>query len=347
VQSFVGKSKLNPKKEKTMTKQNFPGMNVPPGILMLKKYLKSILIGLFVLVTLFTSVYTVGPEEVGVVIRFGKFERSVDPGLNFKIPYGVESVDKIPVERQLKQEFGFRTTTSGVRSSYAKSEYVGESLMLTGDLNLADVEWVVQYRISDPYLFLFKVRNAEKTLRDMSEAAVRKVVGDRTVNEVLTVGRMEIASSVEVRLQELCNEYENGIKIDQVVLQDVNPPDPVKPSFNAVNEAQQERETLINQGQAEFNRVIPRARGEAQQTIQQAEAYALTRVNGALGEVARFNSLYTEYIKAPEVTKTRIYLETMSRIMPTLGSKVIVDESGNNVLPLLQLQNNRASGGSN
>jgi membrane protease subunit HflK len=328
-----------------MAKTNIPGMNLPPEIKMLKQYAKSIIIGLLVLITLFTTVYTVGPEEVGVVIRFGKFERSVEPGLNFKIPFGVESVEKIPVERQLKQEFGFRTTTSGVRSTYSKAEFADESLMLTGDLNLADVEWVVQYRISDPYLFLFRVRNAEKTLRDMSESVVRKVVGDRTVNEVLTVGRMEVASTVEALLQELCNEYENGIKIDQVVLQDVNPPDLVKPSFNAVNEAQQQRETLINQGQAEFNRVIPRARGEAQQTLQQAEAYSLTRINNARGEAARFNSLYEEYVKAPDVTKTRLYLETMTRIMPKIGNKIIVDENGNNVLPLLQMQMNSQSGG--
>jgi membrane protease subunit HflK len=325
-----------------MTKTNMPGMSVPPELKLLRKFIRPILIGLLVLIGLITSIYTVGPEEVGVVVRFGKYERTVEPGLNFKMPFGIESVDKIPVERQLKQEFGFRTTSSGVRSTYTKADYVDESLMLTGDLNLADVEWVVQYRISDPYLFLFKVRNAEKTLRDMSESAVRKVVGDRTVNEVLTVGRVEIASSVERLLQELCNEYENGITIDQVVLQDVNPPDPVKPSFNSVNEAQQQRETLINQGQAEFNRVIPRARGEAQQTIQQAEAYALNRVNGARGETVRFISLYEEYIKAPEVTKKRLYLETMTRIMPKIGNKVIVDEQGNNLLPLLQLnaQNN-------
>jgi modulator of FtsH protease HflK len=330
-----------------MSKPNMSGVNLPPELRLLKQYAKLIVVGFIGLIAVFTSVYTVGPEEVGVVVRFGKFDRIVTPGLNFKIPLGVESVEKVPVERQLKQEFGFRTTSSGVRSDYSKAPYVDESLMLTGDLNLADVEWVIQYRIVDPYLYLFRVRNAEKTLRDMSESVVRKAVGDRTVNEVLTVGRMEVATTVETLLQELCVEYQNGIKIDQVVLQDVNPPDQVKPSFNAVNEAQQQRETLINQGQAEFNRVIPRARGEAQQTLQQAEAYALTRVNRARGETARFNALYDEYVKAPEVTKTRIYLETMSRILPNIGNKVIVDEKGNNVLPLLQMQtdNTRRAGG--
>jgi modulator of FtsH protease HflK len=323
-------------------------IKLPPEIRLLKTYAKSLIIGFFAVTALFTTIYTVGPEEVGVVTRFGKFDRIVTPGLNFKAPFGVESVDKVPIERQLKQEFGFRTTASGVRSSYTKSGFMDESIMLTGDLNLADVEWVIQYRIVDPYQYLFRVRNAEKTLRDMSESVVRKVVGDRTVNEVLTVGRMEVATVVEGLLQELCTEYQNGIKIDQVVLQDVNPPEQVKPSFNAVNEAQQQRETLINQGQAEFNRVIPRARGEAQQTIQQAEAYALVRVNGALGETDRFNSLYDEYIKAPEVTRTRLYLETMARIMPKIGNKIIVDEKGNNVLPLLQMQTeNPRRGGTN
>ena len=201
-----------------------------------------------------------------------------------------------------------------------------------------EVEWVVQYRIVDSYKYLFKVRDAEQSLRDMSESAMRKTVGNRTVNEVLTVGRQEVASTVEVLLQKLCDEYENGIRIDQVVLQDVNPPQPVRASFNAVNQAQQERETLINKAESEYNRVVPRAKGEAQETVQLAEAYALTRVNGARGEAARFNSLYTEYMKAPEVTKKRIYLETMERILPKIGNKVIVDEKGNNVLPLLNLE---------
>lgn len=314
---------------------------VPPEIQRLRKYVNLIIAGFIGVILLFTTIYTVGPEEVGVIVRFGKYERTVTPGLNFKIPFWVEKVYKIPVERQLKQEFGFRTTSIGERTQYSKGNFGDESLMLTGDLNLADVEWVVQYRISDPYKYLFKVRNAEKTLRDMSESVVRMVVGDRTVNEVLTVGRMEIALSVEQALQELCNEYENGIKIDQVVLQDVNPPEPVKQSFNAVNEAQQQRETLINQGQSEYNRVIPRARGEAQQILQQAEAYSLTRVNLARGEAQRFNALYTEYAKAPEVTKQRIYLETMAEIMPRIKDKVIVDEKGANLLPLLNLNSNR------
>lgn len=302
-----------------------------------KKYAGRLVLGFLLLAAMVTGIKTVGPEEEGVVVQLGKYNRTVQPGLNFIIPFGYESMFKIPVQRQLKQEFGFRTRSSGTQSEYAKSSYGDESMMLTGDLNLTDVEWVVQYRIVDSYRYLFRVRNAEKTLRDMSEAAMRKIVGDRTVNEVLTVGRQEVASSVEVLLQQMCDEYENGIRIDQVVLQDVNPPEPVKPSFNAVNEAQQERETLINQAEAEYNRVIPRARGEAEETIQLAEAYFLNRVNRAKGEAERFNSLFDAYVKAPEVTKQRIYLETMERVLPKIGNKIIVDEKGNNVLPLLNI----------
>jgi modulator of FtsH protease HflK len=300
-------------------------------------YLGRIIIGFIIVVGLYTAIHTVGPEEEGVVVQLGEFDRVVPPGLNFILPFGVETIHKIPVQRQLKQEFGFRTETAGQRSDYTKSGYGDESMMLTGDLNLTDVEWVVQYRISDSYKYLFKVRNAEKTLRDMAEASMRKIVGDHTVNEVLTVGRQAIATSVEILLQELCDEYENGIRIDQVVLQDVNPPNPVKPSFNAVNQAQQERETLINQAEAEYNRVIPRARGEAEETIQLAEAFALNRVNRARGEADRFNSLFEAYQQSPEVTKQRIYLETMEKILPKIGNKVITDEKGNNVLPLLNL----------
>ncbi len=315
-----------------MEKKNYQ-ININPD--WVKKYLSKIIIGLLVLVAIFSTVRTVGPEEEGVVIQLGEYNRTVQPGLSFIVPFGIEKMHKIPVQRQLKQEFGFRTTQVGQRSEYTNTGFGDESMMLTGDLNLTDVEWVVQYRITNSYNYLFKVRNAEKTLKDMSESVMRKVVGDRTVNEVLTVGRQEVASSVEVRLQEMCDEYENGIRIDQVVLQDVNPPETVKPSFNAVNQAQQERETLINQAEAEYNRVIPRARGEAEETIQLAEAFALNRVNRAKGEAERFNALYAAYIKAPEVTKQRIYLESMESILPKIGNKIIVDEKGNNVLPLL------------
>ena len=307
-------------------------------LLQIRKNIRKILLAAVILIIASTSIKTIGPEEEGVVLLMGKYNRTLQPGLNFILPAGIEKLFKIPVQRQLKQEFGFRTVQAGTRTQYTKSGYADESIMLTGDLNLADVEWVIQYRIVNSYNYLFRVRDAEDALHDMSEAAMRKIVGDRTVNEVLTVGRQEVATTVEILLQKMCDEYENGIRIDQVVLQDVNPPELVKPSFNAVNEAQQEKETLINRAESEYNMVIPRARGEAEETIQRAEGYALSRVNRGTGEAERFIALYEEYIKAPEVTKNRIYLETMERILQNTGNKIILDEKGANILPLLNLQ---------
>ncbi len=295
------------------------------------------MIAVIVLLALFSSVYTVEPEEVGVVVRLGKFIGLTDPGLHFKIPLGIDKVFKVAVQRQLKQEFGFRTLEAGVRSQFTTAGLQNESNMLTGDLNAVVVEWVVQYRVVDPYKYLFRVREVEETFRDLSEAVRRKVVGDRTVNEVLTVGRQEIEALVKQDLQLLCDQYETGIRVEQVVLQDVNPPDPVKPSFNEVNQSEQERERLINEAQSEYNKVVPRAKGEARQAIQQAEGYALDRVNRSQGDASRFNSLYAEYRKAPEVTRTRIYLETMGKILPQAGRKVILDDKLEGVLPLMNL----------
>lgn len=325
-----------------MPNNQYNNINISPGLMRILKKWKSIVVILLLLVVFIGGFFQVGPEQIGVITRFGKFNRTVDPGLNFKLPL-IEKIIKVPVERQQKLEFGFRTTSIGIQSTYSKEGTKDESLMLTGDLNLADVEWVVQYRIDNAYNYLFKVRNPETTLRDISEATMRQVVGDRTVNEVLTVGRTEIASTLETNMQELCREYSLGISIDQVVLQDVNPPEPVKDAFNAVNEAQQEKETLINQAKSEYNKVIPKARGQAKETIQKAEGYATERVNKAKGEASRFNALYIEYKKAPEVTKKRIYLETMENVIPKLGTKIITDNKGNNVLPLLQMQLNQSN----
>ncbi|MDF1572783.1 MAG: FtsH protease activity modulator HflK [Bacteroidales bacterium] len=307
----------------------------------IKKYYKTAILIVVLLIVGVGSFFQVGTEEEGVVTRFGKHVRTVVPGLKMKIPF-MEKVNKVPVERQKKQEFGFRTEQAGIRTQYSRTGSVteDEAIMLTGDLNLANVQWVVQYRVSDPYNYLFKVRDPDNTLRDLSEAVTRQIVGDRTVNEVLTVGRAEIASEVKVLLQEMTREYSLGIEIAQVVLQDINPPESVKQAFNAVNEAQQERETLINKAKSEYNKVIPRARGQAQETIQKAEGYATQRVNNAQGEVARFNALYEEYIRAPEVTKRRIYLETLQEVLPKLGDKIITSESGNNMIPLLKKELN-------
>ena len=299
---------------------------------------KALLAVVVLVIAGFSTMYQVQPEEVGVVLRFGRYVGTTDPGLRFKLPL-VDQVLKVPVQRQLKQEFGFRTIEAGVRSVYAPADLDlnGEAVMLTGDLNVAVVEWIVQYRVSDPSLYLFKVRNLEATFHAMNEAVMREVVGDRTVTEVLTIGRQEIEVEVETRLQELANQYEMGITIDQVVLQDVNPPDPVKPSWDEVNQAQQQRDRLINEARGEYNRVIPRARGEAQQAVLQAEGYALDRINRAEGNAVRFSAIYDEYRQAPDVTRRRLYLETMQRILPKVGRKLFVAKDATGVLPLLSL----------
>ena len=290
------------------------------------------------LLLLMTTFYQVQPEAVGVVLRFGRYVRTAEPGLHVKAPFA-EQVIKVPVQRQLKQEFGFRTEDAGVRTQYSQENFNDESMMLTGDLNVAIVEWIVQYRVSDPYQFLFKVRNPETTFRAMNEAVMRQVVGDRTVTEVLTIGRQEIETRVEVELQAMAKQYELGITLDQVVLQDVNPPNPVKPSWDAVNQAQQQRDRLINEARAEYNKVVPRAKGEAEQTILQAQGYALDRVNRSQGDSARFKSVHDSYRKAPDVTRRRMYLETMGRVLPSLGGKVFLDKDVKGIVPLLPLQN--------
>lgn len=294
-------------------------------------------LGVFVLVLLVSSFYQVEPEEIGVVQRFGEYVRQTEPGLHLKLPFGIERVTKVPVQRQLKEEFGFRTVQPGVRTEYTESAEVDVARMLTGDLNAAVVEWVVQFRVVDPVKYLFRVRNVRDTLRDISEAVMRRVVGDRTVNEVLTVGRQEISVLAQQEMQALCDQYQTGVRIEQVVLQDVNPPDEVKDSFNEVNRAQQEREQLINQAESQYNRVIPRAEGEAQKTIETAEGYAIQRVNRATGEAARFTALLAEYELAPEVTRRRLYLETIAEVLPQAGRKLVVDESVREVLPLMDV----------
>lgn len=285
-----------------------------------------------------TTLYQVQPEQVGVVLRFGRFVRTTEPGLHAKLPFA-ETVQRVPVQRQLKQEFGFRTEEAAVRTRYSTANFTDESMMLTGDLNVAIVEWIVQYRVSDPYQFLFKVRDPDATFRAMNEAIMRQVVGDRTVTEVLTVGRQEIETRVEEELQALAKQYELGLTVEQVVLQDVNPPDPVKPSWDAVNQAQQQRDRLINEARAEYNKVVPRAKGEAEQTILQAQGYALDRVNRSQGDSSRFKAIYESYRRAPEVTRRRMYLETMQRVLPQIGGKIYVDKDVKGILPLLPLQN--------
>jgi membrane protease subunit HflK len=296
-------------------------------------------VGLVVLlVALVSSYYQVEPDEVGLVTRFGKFIRTSEPGPHAKIPFGIERVQKVPVQRQLKQEFGFRTERADVQSTFHKDARTQrESLMLTGDLNVATVEWIVQYKISDPYKYLFKLRDVEETFRLMAEASMRSVVGDHSVTELLTVGREGIAAKAKELLSNLCKLYDNGIAVQQLVLQDVDPPEAVKPSFNEVNQAIQERERAINEAWAEYNQEIPRARGLAEQKIEAAEGYAVDRVNRAKGDAQRFIALEEQYRKAPEVTRSRIYLETMAAALPNAGKKLILDEKTKGILPLFSL----------
>ncbi len=285
----------------------------------------------------FATYYQVEPDQVGVVLRFGKFVRTAEPGPHFKLPF-MESVEKVPVQRQLKQEFGFRTQQAGVQSEFASPpEAQAEAVMLTGDLNVANVEWIVQYKVQDPYLYLFKLRDVTGTLRDMSEATMRSVVGDRSVTEVLTIGREEIQIEAKDELQALCDRYEMGVEILQLVLQDVNPPQEVRAAFNEVNQAIQEKERAINEAYAEYNRVIPEARGRANQAIQSAEGYKTQRVNRAEGDVARFENLQAEYEKAPVVTRTRLYLETLGESLPKAGKRILVDDELQGLVPFLNL----------
>ncbi|MGB5472187.1 MAG: FtsH protease activity modulator HflK [Gammaproteobacteria bacterium] len=288
-----------------------------------------------------TAYYTVPSDSVAVVQRFGKYLKDVQPGLHFKLPLGIDVATIVPVKRQLKQEFGFMTP--GASDPYqGPRDGKRETEMVTGDLNAALVEWVVQYRISDPAKFLFEVREPSETLRYVSESVMREVVGDRTVDEVITIGRQEIETEALAKMQALSTKYAMGISIDQVQLKNINPPQPVQESFNEVNQAQQEKEKLINEARRDYNKVIPLAEGEKDQRIREADGYRLKRVNEAEGDVARFNALLAEYSKAPEVTRRRIYIETLQDVMPGIRSKIIVDDEARSILPLLNLDTRTA-----
>ena len=294
---------------------------------------------LVLIVLVWTSYYTVQAESEGVVLRFGKFLKTVEPGLHFKLPFGIDQVTVLPTRRQLKLEFGF-VTPGYTNTDQPGTEGPEERSMVTGDLNAALVEWVVQYRISDPKQYLFDVRNPGQTLRDVSETSMREVVGDRTVDEVITIGRQDIEVAALARMQELATRYRLGVRVDQVQLKNVNPPAEVQASFNEVNKAQQDRENAINIANGDYNQAVPRARGEADQAIRAAEGYRFKRVNEAEGDVASFNAMLTQYVKAPEITRARLYLETMGDVLPATGEKIIIDDTMRNLLPILPLTKN-------
>ncbi len=300
-------------------------------------------VGLIVLYGLFTCFFTVPSDSRAVVMRFGNPIKIEQPGLRFKIPFGVDQHVIVEVERQLEQQFGYgRPNQEDPWQTSPPSEQEDEKNMVTGDLNSARVEWVVQYRIEDPMQYLFEVRDAKSTLRHLSESVMRWVVGDRTVDEVITIGRREIEDEVRERLQDAVADYAMGLHINQVQLRNVNPPERVQASFNEVNQAQQERENAINVANGQYNKEVPRARGEADRMIRAAEGYALKRVNEAEGDVAAFEAMLAEYSRAPEITRQRLYLETMGRVLPEVGRQFIIDEHAAGILPFMNLTDNPA-----
>jgi membrane protease subunit HflK len=295
--------------------------------------------GLFLLIGVFSGVYQVPAESVAVVQRFGGYLKTETPGLHFKLPWGIDTVTLVEIQRQQKLEFGF--ATQGATNPYQSSNYAeqeGEKTMVTGDLNTALVEWVVQYHISDPVAYVFNFREPVPTLRDLSQAVMREVVGDRTVDEVLTIGRQEMETRCAERLRELVAALNMGVRIDQIQLGNINPPADVQASFSDVNRAKQEKESAINTASGNYYQLIPKARGEAEQKIKGAEGYAAKRVNEAEGDAARFTSVLAEYLKAPEVTKKRLYLETMGEVLSQVPGKVILDDKASSFLPLMNLR---------
>jgi len=311
------------------------GSKLPPNA---KKWAIGAVIAIVGIILLSTIFYQVGTDEVGVIKRFGKYTSTNQPGLHFKLPFGIDKVAKVPVKRVQKEEFGFRTMMPGIKTEYTKGKDIGESLMLTGDLNSAVVEWIVQYKIGDPINYLFKVKNVKMIIRDASESVMRLVVGDHSVDEVIIISRRDIAQEVKGRLQRTLDSLETGIRIVTVELKDVNPPDPVKPAFNEVNEAKQEMEKMVNKAWESYNKVIPKAKGEAEKTIRQAEGYALNRVNRAKGDANKFLAIWKEYSLSKDVTQRRLYLETINEVLPELDRKYIIDSEQKGLLQLLQLQ---------
>lgn len=300
-----------------------------------------LLLAALIVAVLYTSYYSVAPEETGVIQRFGRYVGSSEPGPHLKLPFGIETVRKVKTGRNFQMEFGYRTVEAGVRSRFTERGFKEESLMLSGDLNVVDLQWTVQYKIGDPKDFLFQVKDVDSAIRDMSESVVRRVVGNRLFDFVLTVGRAEIADRVKVEMQKVLDSYHTGIQVVNVKMQNVTPPGPVEAAFNEVNEAEQERESKINQAQAAYNREIPKAKGSALQTISKAEGYALERVNLAKGEATRFLDVLKEYRQAKDVTKRRLYLESMNQLLDKVDEIYVIDADQKGLVPLLDLQKAR------
>jgi len=307
------------------------------SILKMNKWFPFIAFIFILFLVVVTSFYTVGPDEVGIIQRFGKYTRTTQPGLHWKLPLGIEKLSKVKVTKNYKEEFGFRTIQAGVRTQYSSKSYNDEALMLTGDLNVIDVTWIVQFKIKNPIHLLFNIRTPRVTVRDISESVMRQIIGNSTVSEALTTRRAIINQEVKVKIQEILDSYESGISIEDVKLQDVNPPEKVKPSFNEVNEAKQEKEKVTNQSRAAYNKVIPRARGLAGKTVSEAEGYALARVNEAKGDASKFIETWQAYKDAKNVTRRRLYLETMQDVIPKAGQIYVIEPGATGILPLINL----------
>ncbi len=286
----------------------------------------------------YSSFYTIEPGKVGIILRFGKYDRTTTPGLHFKLPY-IEKLDKVDVQSVRKEEFGFRTVMPGKNTVFNKQGLHMESLMLTGDKDVIDVTWIVQYIVSNPVNFLFKVRNVPQAVHDASEMVTRRIVGNMDFDYILS-NREVLANNAKHELQAVLNKLQCGVKILTMQLIDINPPDQVKQAFNEVNEADQDMKRLVNEAEATYNRVIPKAKGSAKQIIEEAKGYAAQRVNRALGETARFNDIVTQYLKAPAVTRRRMYLEAMQDSLPHVNHIYVMDKKKQTLLPFLNLTGN-------
>lgn len=311
----------------------------PPHVEKTLENLSKLRLPIIIVVLLFVGVtgsfYTVEPDEEAVVIRLGKHKGNTQPGLHFKIPFGVDKVIKVKTKIVHQAEFGFRTeSVSARRTTYSSRNFDRESLMLTGDLNVAEVQWVVQYQISDPFKFIFKTSEPITNIRDVAESIMRRVVGDKLVTEVLTTGRVEIATNAKTLMQDILNKYDMGISIKSIKLQDVNPPKVVQASFNDVNAAKQEQEKMLNQAEEAYNRIIPEAKGKADKLVQEAEGYASAIINRAHGDAERFQAIAKEYRKAPAITKKRIYIDTMEKVFKTMNDVTIIDSKVKGLLPV-------------
>lgn len=312
----------------------------------LKKFFPIIIVLVIVIFIVFSGLFIVDQTEEGVVLRFGKYNRTLGPGLHFKIPFGIEKSYKVPTQVVQNMAFGFRTERAGVNTVFSNVDYPEESIMLTGDLNIIDVEWIIQYRISDPRAWLFNVENKERTIRDISQSVVNQLVGDRAIFNVIGGDRTNIEDQALLAMNDIFGNYDLGIRITQVRLQNIVPPvGRVQDAFEDVNKAIQDMNRLINEGRQQYNSEIPRVRGEAQAMINVAEGYRSQRVNRAEGEVERFNSVVAEYLDSPEITRSRLYYEMFEEVFKNADNTELIDKNLENIIPLLEVTRGQSLGG--